>query len=157
MQKIAVLIICQSVLLKSFLWNQELFFSILLSPPYPLQQWPERKLDSGKPLPVEPLGAPGRDPAGNNSPLIVGLHPLAGPLIPAVEGCAPTNEEVPLVLVAKPQATTWVGHIVHFLQTGELAEDQEEAERVAQRASMYQFVNDTLYRRQPNGVKLKCI
>ena len=22
---------------------------------------------------------------------------------------------------------------------------------------MYQFVNDTLYRRRPNGVKLKCI
>ena len=31
-----------------------------------------RKLDSGKPLPVEPPGAPGRDPAGNNSSSLVG-------------------------------------------------------------------------------------
>ena len=62
----------------------------------------------------------------------------------------PTNGEVPLVLIAKPQARTWARHIVHFLQTGELLEEQEEAERVAQRANMYQFVDDTLYRRSPN-------
>jgi ribonuclease HI len=86
-----------------------------------------RKLDSGKPLPVEPFGAPHRDPARNNSPSIAGLHPPAGPLVPADEGCAPTNEEVPLVLVAEPQAPTWARHIVHFLQTGELPEGQEEA------------------------------
>jgi ribonuclease HI len=61
-----------------------------------------RKLDSGKPLPVEPLGAPGRDPAENNSPSIAGLHPPAGPPVPAAEGCAPTNEEVPVVLIAEP-------------------------------------------------------
>ena len=35
-----------------------------------------RKLDSGKPLPVEPPRAPGRDPAGNNSPSIAGLRSL---------------------------------------------------------------------------------
>ena len=67
------------------------------------------------------------------------------------------NEEVPLVLVAELQAPTWARHIVHFFQTGELPEEQEEAERVARRASMYQFIDDTLYRRRPNGVKLKCI
>ena len=44
-----------------------------------------RKLDSGKPLPVEPPEAPSRDPAGNNSPSIGGLHSPAGPLVPAVE------------------------------------------------------------------------
>ena len=44
-----------------------------------------RKLDSGKPLPVEPLEAPGRDPARNNSPSIAGLHPPIGALIPVVE------------------------------------------------------------------------
>jgi len=82
-----------------------------------------RKMDSGKPLPVEPPGAPGRDPAGNNSPSIAGLRPPAGPLVPAVEVCAPVGEEVLLVLVAEPQAPTWARHIVCFLQTGELPGD----------------------------------
>ena len=36
-------------------------------------------------------------------------------------------------------------------------EEQEEAEKVARRSNMYQFVDDTLYRRRPNGVRLKCI
>ena len=62
-----------------------------------------RKMDSGKPLPVEPLGAPRRDPAENNSPSFAGLHPPAGPLVHMVEGCAPTNDEVPLVLVEEPR------------------------------------------------------
>ena len=35
--------------------------------------------------------------------------------------------------------------------------DQDEAEKVARRANMYQFVDDTLYRRRPNGVKLKWV
>jgi hypothetical protein len=74
-------------------------------------------------------------------------------MVPANEECAPAVEEVPLVLVAEPQAPTWARHIVHFLQTRELPNDQDEAERVAQRASMYQFVDDTLYRRRPNDVK----
>ena len=90
-----------------------------------------RKLDSGKPLSLEPPGAPGRDPARNNSPLLAGPHPPAGPMVPANEEHAPVVEEVPLVLVAEPQAPTWARHIVHFLQTRELPDEQEEAERVA--------------------------
>ena len=116
-----------------------------------------RKLDSGKPLPVEPPEAPCRDPAGNNSSSLVRPHPPAGPMVPTNEERAFADEEVPLVLVAEPQAPTWARHIVHFLQTGELPGDQDEAEKVARRASMYQFVDDTLYRRRPNSVKLKCI
>ena len=115
-----------------------------------------RKLDSGNPLPVEP-SAPGRDPAGNNSLPPAGLHPPARLMDPADEECAPAVEEVPPVLVTEPQAPTWARHIVHFLQTGELSGDQDEAEKVARRASMYQFVDDTMYIRRPNGVKLKCI
>ena len=76
---------------------------------------------------------------------------------PAYEAGALAAEEVPLVLVAEPQAPTWGRHIVCFLQTGELPNDQDEAERVTRRASIYQFVDDTLYRRRPNGVKLKCV
>jgi hypothetical protein len=114
-----------------------------------------RKLDSGKPLPVKPFEETGRDPAGHNS--LAGLYPPAGPLVPTNKEHTPANVEVPLVLVAEPRAPTWARHIVHFLQTEELSNDQDEAERVARRASMYQFVNDTLYRRRPNGVKLKCI
>ena len=65
---------------------------------------------------------------------------------PAYEAGAPAAEEVPLVLVVEPQVPTWERHIVHFLQTGELPGNQDEAEKVAWRASMYQFVDDTLYR-----------
>jgi hypothetical protein len=116
-----------------------------------------RKLDSSKPLPVEPLEDPGRELVGHNSPSVTDLHPPARLPVPVVEDCTLMNEEVPLVLVAEPQAPPWARHIVHFLQTGELPKEQEEAERVARRASMYQFIDDTLYRRRPNGVKLKCI
>ena len=84
-----------------------------------------RKMDSGKPLPIEPLGASGRDPTRNNSPSIVGLHPPTGPLVPVFEEYAPVNEEVPLVLVTEPYSPTWARHIVHFLQTGELTGEQE--------------------------------
>ena len=48
-------------------------------------------------------------------------------------------------------------HRPFFLLTGELPEEQEEAEKVARRSSMYQFVDGVLYRKRPNGVKLKCI
>ena len=64
---------------------------------------------------------------------------------------------MPLVLVVEPQAPAWAQQIVHFLQIGELPEEQEEAERVARQSSMYQFVDSILYRRRLNGVKLKCI
>ena len=76
---------------------------------------------------------------------------------PANDVGAPAGEEVPLALVAKPQPPTSARHIVHFLQTGELPDDQDKVEKVARRASMYQFVDDTLYQRRPNGVKLKCV
>ena len=52
-------------------------------------------------------------------------------MVPTVEECAPADGEVPLVLVVEPQAPTWARHMVHFLQTGELPDEQEEAERVA--------------------------
>ena len=35
--------------------------------------------------------------------------------------------------------------------------EQEEAEKVARRSAMYQFIDDVLYRKRPNSVKLKCI
>ena len=111
-------------------------------------------MDIGNPLVVE-SSAPGRDPTGNNSPSRAGPHPAAGPMGPVIEACAPAVEEVPLVLVDEPQAPTWARHIVHFLQTGELPDDQDEAERVARRASMYQFVDDTLYRRGPQRCEIE--
>ena len=66
-------------------------------------------------------------------------------------------EEMPLVLAVEPQAPAWAQHTVRFLQTRELPEEQEEAEKVARRSTMYQFFDDILYRKRPNGVKLKCI
>ena len=44
--------------------------------------------------------------------------------------------KVSLVLVAEPQDPTWARHIVHFVQTRELPGNQDEAKKVAQRASM---------------------
>ena len=102
-----------------------------------------RKLDYDKPLPLEP-SAPGRYPAENNSSQPAGPPPPAGSTNPANVAGAPIAEEVPLVLVAEPQAPTWERHIVHFLQTREHPGDQDEAEKVARRASMYQFVDDTV-------------
>ena len=81
-----------------------------------------RKLDTGKPLPVE-LSAPGRFPARNNSSQPAGPPPPAGPMDLADKAGAPAAEEVPLVLVTEPQAPTWARHIVRFLQIGELTSD----------------------------------
>ena len=77
----------------------------------------------------------------------VGPPPPAGPMDPGYEAGAPAAEEVPLVLVTEPQAPTWARHIVHFLQAKELPSDQDEAERVAPRASMYPFINNTHYKK----------
>ena len=74
-----------------------------------------------------------------------------------VEAAALTAEDEPLVLVVEPQAPALVQHTVRFLQIGELPKEQEDAEKVARRSNMYQFVDDALYRRGPNGVKLKSI
>ena len=46
-------------------------------------------------------------------------------------------EEMPLVLAVEPQAPAWAQHTVQFLQTGELPEEQEEAEKVARRSALY--------------------
>ena len=73
------------------------------------------------------------------------------------ETVAPAAEEMPLVLAVEPQALAWAQHTVQFLQIGELPEEQEKAEKVARRSAMYQFVDDVLYRKRPNGVKLMCI
>ena len=75
----------------------------------------------------------------------------------AAETAAPLAEEMPLVLVVEPQAPAWAQLTVRFLQKGELPEDQEEEARVACRSALYQFVDNVLYRRRPNGVKLMCI
>ena len=64
---------------------------------------------------------------------------------------------MPFVVVIEPQAPASVQHTIWFLQIGELPEEQDEAEKVAHQSSMYQFVDDVLYRRRPNSVKLKCI
>lgn len=62
-----------------------------------------------------------------------------------------------LLLAVEPQAPSWAQHIIRYLKTGDLPEEQEKAERVARQSSMYQFVDNALYRRRLNDVKLKCI
>ena len=54
----------------------------------------------------------------------------------AVESAAPMVEEMPLVLAVEPQAPAWAQHTVRFLQTGELPEEQEDAEKEARRVSV---------------------
>ena len=75
----------------------------------------------------------------------------------AIETAAPVADEMPLVLVVEPQAPTWAQHTVRFVQKGEIPEEQEEAERVARWSALFQFVDNVLYRKRSNGVKLKCI
>ena len=74
----------------------------------------------------------------------------------AVEMATPVAEEMPLILVVEPRDWAWAQHTVRFLQIGELPEEQEEAERVARRSALYQFIDNVLYGKRPNGVKLKC-
>ena len=55
----------------------------------------------------------------------------AEPHVLALEVDVPAAADLPLVLVVEPQAPAWAQQIVRFVQTGELPEEQEEAERVA--------------------------
>ena len=48
-----------------------------------------RKMDSSKHLPVEPPGAPHRDPAGSNSSSLAGPHHPTRPMVPTNEERAP--------------------------------------------------------------------
>jgi hypothetical protein len=116
-----------------------------------------RKLTPGKYFPAELSEAAGKELAGLDAKLAGEQQaPARAPAL-AVETNAPPAEDMPLILVVEPQAPTWVQQIIQFLQTGELPEEQEEAEKVARQSSMYQFVDNVLYRKRPNGVKLKCI
>ena len=64
-------------------------------------------MNSGKHFPAELPEAAGREAAGN-SPVSVGEQlPPAEPRVLMVEVSAPTNEEMPLVLVVEPQAPAW--------------------------------------------------
>ena len=104
-----------------------------------------RKSGPGKYFPTEPPGAAGKGAAADAEPAKGQLAP-AGRQALAMETTAPMAEEMPLVLAVEPQAPAWAQHTVRFLQTGELPEEQEEAEKVARRSAMYQFVDDALYR-----------
>ena len=115
-----------------------------------------RKTSPGKYLPAELPGAAGKEVAGYPK-LAEGQLPPTGPQALTVEEAAPATEDVPLYLAIEPQAPAWAQPTVYFLQIGELPEEQEEAEKVARQSNMYQFVDDTLYRRRPNRVRLKCI
>jgi hypothetical protein len=88
-------------------------------------------LSTGKYFPVELPKATSKDVAGSNDAAVIERLPHAEPQVLAAEASAPTAEEMPLVLVAEPQAPTWAQQIVRFLQTGELPDEQEEAEKVA--------------------------
>ena len=115
-----------------------------------------RKSGPDKYFPTKPPGATRRGNAVGTEPAQEQL-PSAGRQALAVETAAPTAEEMPLVLAVEPRAPAWAQHTVCFLQTGELPEEQEEAEKVARRSALYQFIDDVLYRKRSNGVKSKCI
>src|SRR6187399_2819103 len=59
----------------------------------------------------------------------------AEPQVLSVEADVPAAAQVPLVLVVEPQSPAWAQQMVQFLQTGELLEDQEEAERITRQSS----------------------
>jgi hypothetical protein len=84
-------------------------------------------LNSGQYFLVELPGAAGKELAGiSNGPAGEQQAP-AEPRAFAVETNVPLAEEMPLILAVEPLAPAWAQHIVHFLQTGELPEEQEEA------------------------------
>jgi hypothetical protein len=122
-----------------------------------MRQEKRRKLNFGQYCPAELPGAAGKEVAGISDKPAGERQALAEARAFAVKTNVPPAVEMPLVLAVEPQAPEWAQHIVHFLQTGELPEEQEEAEKVARRSAMYKFVDDVLYRKRPNGVKLKCI
>ena len=72
-----------------------------------------RKLGPGKYFPTVLPGATGEDVAVDADPA-AGQLTLAGPQVMAVEAVAPVAEEMPLVLVVKPQAPAWAQHTVRF-------------------------------------------
>ena len=86
------------------------------------------KSGPGKYFPAELPGAAGKDVARDTEPATGRLAPAERQAL-AVETVVPIAEEMPLVLAIEPQAPAWEQHTVRFLQTGELLEEQEEAEK----------------------------
>ena len=132
-RKITLLIICLSEPHKKHPVEPGTFVLHLTQPSVsPLAMAKKRrKLDSGKPSPAVPSEVPGKGTARNDSTSLGELHSSAGPQVFMVEASSPTSKEEPLALVVEPQVPTWAEHIVHYLQTREHPEEQEEAERVA--------------------------
>ena len=95
-----------------------------------------RKSGPGKYFPTEPPGAVGKGASADAEPAQERLAPAERQAL-AVETTAPMAEEMPLALAVVPQAPAWAQHTVQFLQTGELPEKQEEAEKVARRSALY--------------------
>jgi hypothetical protein len=54
---------------------------------------------------------------------LAGEPQLLASQILTVKASAPAEEEVPLVLVVKPQAPAWALPIVQYLQTGDLPDE----------------------------------
>ena len=101
-----------------------------------IEQNKRRKSGPDKYFPAELPGAAGKDVARDTEPATGRLAPAERQAL-AVKTATPIVEEMPLVLAVEPQAPAWAQHTVRFLQTGELPEEQEEAEKVVRRSTMY--------------------
>ena len=87
-----------------------------------------RKSGPDKYFPAELPGAVDKDVAMDTR-RTMGQQTPAGRQALAVETATPMAEEMPFVLAVEPQAPAWAQHTVRFLQTGELPEEKEEAEK----------------------------
>jgi hypothetical protein len=72
----------------------------------------------------------------------------------------PSDTNVPDVhaaTTADKQAPPWADDLLRYIRDHTLPEDNKDAERVARQAKMYALIDEHLYQRRGNGVKLWCI
>ncbi|XP_073353751.1 uncharacterized protein [Aegilops tauschii subsp. strangulata] len=92
--------------------------------------------------------------------------PAVGPATPQEElppapllgapACGPTSG-ARLLLALEPQEGCWTEEFKAYLLWGTLPEKEEDAERVARKATTYYIRDGELYRSRPNDVSLRCI
>ena len=94
-----------------------------------------------------------RPPIASESSLDEELPP---PPLTGAPDCGPPSGDR-LLLAVTHQTASWITEIKDYLKSGNLPEDEAEAERIARQATNYCVKDDDLYRKRPNEIALKCV
>lgn len=123
-----------------------------------LSKWAAQKARVAPGIFVQKLTQPTVTPTQRKAKKLKACRSKEGKAFPGELPSSNPGKTVPVkheVLAVEPRAPTWAANLVHCLQEDELPDNRKEAEKVARQAKMYVLIDGDLFRRRPNGVKLR--